>query len=178
MKYNGKEQNVNYSVKPAASTCVVKYNEIYQRPVDKGSYNARIICDFISSHVEKSVILTIAYEVKKESLIKNQEKDSSVTKFKLIKIPFLPSSSKSNFKSITKNRKLLSKSNVLLITVNGYAQPSGNKVADLVLSRRRAQAVASQIGSLIPNVNIKIKSTGSKLNSQCAPKKNKCVILK
>jgi outer membrane protein OmpA-like peptidoglycan-associated protein len=176
--YDGKEHDVVYTVQPAAAICIVKYNGLSAKPVDKGMWDARIICDYNSAHAEKSVILTITDEVKKEAPKSEPTKQASVKRFAPIKVPFTLSSSKLNSKSMVKIKKLGSSSGITTVTVYGYAQPSGNKAADLKLSRQRAIQVANQIRMIAPSLNVKIKALGSKINSECAPEKNKCVIVK
>lgn len=176
--YNGKEHDVVYTVRPSDASCYVKYNGLAAKPVEKGMYDARIYCSYNSANAEKSVILTVTDEVTKEVTKTGPAKKPSVKKFKPIKIPFTLSSSNINSNSIAKIVKLASTAEIKSVTVYGYAQPSGNKVADLKLSRQRAEAVAKQISNFAPSLKIKIKALGSKITAQCAPVKNKCVIVK
>jgi outer membrane protein OmpA-like peptidoglycan-associated protein len=64
-----------------------------------------------------------------------------------------------------------------VITIVGYAQPSGNKAADLKLSRARANAVKAQILALNPDAVIKIVAKGSTINKTCKKTLNKCAIV-
>ena len=64
-----------------------------------------------------------------------------------------------------------------VITIVGYAQPSGNKAADLKLSRARANAVKAQILALNPDAVIKIIAKGSAINKTCKKTLNKCAIV-
>jgi outer membrane protein OmpA-like peptidoglycan-associated protein len=64
-----------------------------------------------------------------------------------------------------------------VITIVGYAQPSGNKAADLKLSRARANAVKAQILALNPDANITIIAKGSAINKTCKKTLNKCAIV-
>ena len=65
----------------------------------------------------------------------------------------------------------------VVITIVGYAQPSGNKAADLKLSRARANAVKAQILALNPDAIIKIVAKGSTINKTCKKTLNKCAIV-
>ena len=64
-----------------------------------------------------------------------------------------------------------------VITIVGYAQPSGNKAADLKLSRARANAVKAQILALYPDATITIIAKGSTINKACKKSLNKCAIV-
>ena len=64
-----------------------------------------------------------------------------------------------------------------VITIVGYAQPSGNKAADLKLSRARANAVKAQILALYPDATITIIAKGSAINKACKKSLNKCAIV-
>lgn len=177
--YNGKEHSVAYNVQPAAAVCTVKYNGLSAKPVDKGMWDARINCE-LANYVpaEKNVILTITDEVKTEKPKTEVTAQPTVKKFAPIKVPFTLSSSKLNAKSLAKILKFGKSAEITSVTVNGYAQPSGNKAADLKLSRQRALQVANQIRQVAPGLTIKIRALGSKINPECAPEKNKCVIVK
>lgn len=177
--FDGKEKDIKYSVQPTSAVCSVKYNGLSAKPVEKGMYDSRIICTHATlASAQKNVILTITDEIKKEEIKNEAAKPASVRKLKPIKVPFTLASSKIGSKSMTKIRKFGSSSAYKSVTVYGYAQPSGNSAADLKLSRQRAEAVASQIRKMLPTLRINIKAMGSKINRECRPENNKCVIVK
>ena len=177
--YSGKEHDVVYSVQPAAAVCTVKYNGLSAKPIDKGMWDSRISCELSQfAPAEKSVILTITDEVKQAAPKVEPSKKPTIKRFTPIKVPFTLSSSKMNSKSMAKIKKMGSKPAITSVTVYGYAQPSGNKAADMKLSRERAQQVAKQIKAIAPSLKVKIVARGSRINSECMLEKNKCVLIK
>lgn len=62
-------------------------------------------------------------------------------------------------------------------TISGYASNSGDKKYNLRLSKKRAEAIESQILNLQPGANTIAKGFGVLVNEQCSKYENRCVVV-
>jgi outer membrane protein OmpA-like peptidoglycan-associated protein len=63
------------------------------------------------------------------------------------------------------------------IVVSGYTSKAGSTVSNQRLSKKRADAIAKEIKTILPKVNVRTVGFGEKQNKACAKLQNRCVII-
>ena len=63
------------------------------------------------------------------------------------------------------------------ITVAGYTSKAGSSSLNQRLSKKRADSIAKEIRTLLPNVKIRTVGLGEKVNKACAKLQNRCVVI-
>ena len=63
------------------------------------------------------------------------------------------------------------------IVVSGYTSKAGSTVSNKRLSKKRADAIAKEIKTILPKVNVRTVGFGEKQNKACAKLQNRCVII-